>query len=145
MSASSNFPVIVTGNSQLDRIQANIQKALSPQNSPFVGGRLLTGIALSANSAKSVNHLLGRQPQIWIICDLSGTDSPSVSGTTTLSPNPYTPAGTVSGSTFTGTPQSFSLSGSFSSHCPSVWRTAWDSQTITLEAGSDCTISVWVN
>lgn len=27
----------------------------------------------------------------------------------------------------------------------SVWRTAWDANSITLEAGADCTISLWVN
>lgn len=26
-----------------------------------------------------------------------------------------------------------------------VWRTAWDTNTITLKCGSNCTINLWVN
>ena len=94
------FTTIITGNQQLDRIQANISNAFNSQNGPFIGGVLLTNQKIGTG-ATVINHGLGRQPQIWVICDQNTNTT--------------------------------------------VWRTAWNSSSITLEAGSDCTISLWVN
>lgn len=97
---SSPFITIITGNSQLDRIQANIANAFNSQNGPFVGGNLLSAQKIGTG-ATVINHGLNRTPQLWIICDQD-----------TLT---------------------------------TVKRTAWDNNSITLEAASACTISIWVN
>lgn len=133
-----NLTKVQTSDDTLNRIQNNVQAALSQFTGPFQGGRLLQNITLSAGQSNVINHGLGRQPEVWIICDISGTSAP------TLSMNSYTPAGTNNTATppiFTGT--AATLTGSISS--PVVWRTAWDQNTLTLKCGVGCTVSIWVN
>lgn len=131
--------------SDINRIQANISSAFNSVSGPFIGGTLLTGITLTASTPMAINHGLGRQPQIWVVCDITNASIPSASSSVSISPSPYTPAGTISGSTFTGTPQSFSASATTAVSAPIIFRTDWNSNSITLEAGADCTISLWVN
>ncbi len=98
------FTKILTGNSQLDRIQANISSALSKIVGPFIGGNVLTSQLVTAANPVAINHGLGRTPVMWLITDQDTNTT--------------------------------------------VKRTAWDANTITLQAdsaGSDCTISLYVN
>lgn len=97
---SSPFSPIITGNSQIDRIQANVSKAFLAINGPFIGGNLLTGIAVGT-SPTAINHGLGRQPQVWVLCDQNTATT--------------------------------------------VFRTAWNSSSIMLEAGTACVVSLWIN
>lgn len=130
-----NLTKVQTSDETLNRVQTNIQQALSQITGPFVGGRLISNVSLIAGKSNVINHGLAAQPQIWILCDLSATSGPS------LSMNSYTPAGTISGTTFTGTPAT--LNGTVSG--PMVWRTAWDSNSITLQCAANCSVSIWVN
>lgn len=92
---------ITTQSKDLQFVQDNVNKALVQlQASPFIGGNLLTGISVGT-SPTSINHGLGRQPVVWVICDQNTN--------TTVS------------------------------------RTAWTATTLTLQAGSACTVSLWVN
>jgi hypothetical protein len=65
----SPFVVTLTGQTQLDRIQANITKAFNSVIGPFIGGNILPGITLTANTPLAINHGLGRQPVIWTLTD----------------------------------------------------------------------------
>src|SRR6185312_7240382 len=121
----------------INRIQANIASALNSQTGPFIGGNLIKAVAMKIGQDNVINHGLGRQPVLWVICDLSAASAPSVSGTVSLSPNPYTPSGSVSGSTFTGNPQSFSESFSGTSLSPVIWRTSWNDVSLTLQCGAN--------
>src|ERR1700743_3272274 len=72
---SSTLKQINTGDKNSQLIQSNISTALTPsQNSPFVGGVLLTGITLQTGS-NPVQHTLGRTPKLWVICDISADQS----------------------------------------------------------------------
>jgi len=84
----------------INRIQGNVSSAFNALSSPFIGGNLLTKIALTTTPT-AVNHKLNRKPQLWVICDQQNGAS--------------------------------------------VWRTDWDENSITLQASSACTISLWVN
>ena len=134
------FSTIRTGNSILDRIQANISNAFNQIFVPsiFFGGVFIPSTALIAGQDNVINHGLGRSPRVWILCDLTGTSGP------VLTMNSYTPAGTITN----GTPDTFAgtahvLTGSVSS--PVVWRTAWSVTTLTLRCGLACTVGIWVN
>jgi hypothetical protein len=94
------FQIIITGNTFLDRIQANITNAFNSFVGPFIGGTLLPSVYVGTG-ATAINHGLGRVPTVWVICDQN-----------TLT---------------------------------DVARTAWDKNTITLEAGTACVISLYVN
>jgi hypothetical protein len=98
--AAGQYVRVQTQDTTLNRIQSNIENAFQLINGPFIGGNLLTAVAVGT-SATVVNHKLGRQPQLWVICDQDTNTT--------------------------------------------VARTSWDKNTITLVAGSACTISIWVN
>lgn len=100
MAASFSFQKIITGNSDLDRVQANIANAFNLIVGQFLGGQFLTGVSVSS-SGTVISHKLGRQPLLWVICDQDTNTT--------------------------------------------VKRTAWNSNTITLESAANCTISLWVN
>lgn len=81
--------------------QDNVDAAITPlQNSPFVGGVLLTGIALTTGS-NAVPHTLGRTPIMWVITDRNGVAT--------------------------------------------IYRTAWNTLTISLTVSANLTVSLWVN
>jgi hypothetical protein len=86
--------------SLLNRIQANISQAFAALSSPFLGGQLIQNVSVGT-TATVINHGLGRQPQIWTLCDQQANAI--------------------------------------------VWRTAWNSNSITLQATAACTLSLWVN
>lgn len=94
-----NLTKVQTSDDTLNRIQNNVQAAFSQITGPFIDGRLITIIAVAATPTVIV-HKLGRQPQLWILCDQDTTTT--------------------------------------------IKRTAWDANTITLQAGAACTVSVWV-
>lgn len=100
--ASRLFQTITTGQTFLDRIQSNVQNAFNALigNSQFLGGAFISNIGITSGD-NVITHGLGKQPQIWVICDLNAS------------------------ATF--------------------YRTAWTSNTITLNSSADCTISLWVN
>jgi hypothetical protein len=129
-----NFSLIITGNSELDRIQQNIANALNPFlnaaglkvsltgskqttiqsqiTSPFSGGTLIQ-VDIASGIDNLVPHGLNRVPVVWI---LSGQD------TDTTVWSPLTPALKDS-------------SGNLQSA---------NSNYINIQAGSDCSISLWV-
>lgn len=81
--------------------QDNVNQALIPlQSSPFVGGVLLTDVALVTGS-NAVPHTLGRTPIMWVITDRNGTAT--------------------------------------------IYRTAWNTSTISLTVSANLTVSLWVN
>lgn len=98
--AGSRFQSLNLPDQDLNRVQSNIANAFNSLTSPFIDGILLTQVSVAA-SPTSIPHKLGRQPQIWVICDQDTTTT--------------------------------------------IKRTAWDSNTITLQAGAPCIVSVWVN
>lgn len=65
------FRTILTNDQNLNQIQQNITAAFNALNGPYFGGNLITGISLSANVPKIINHGLGRQPQLWTLADLT--------------------------------------------------------------------------
>lgn len=136
---------IVTQDQDLKQVQDYVSDTLGQiQTGPFFGGNIITA-TLTAGTDNVINHKLSKTPQAWVICDITATADPSISGTVSLSPNPYTPAGTVSGSTFTGTAQSFSEGFSGSVSVPAIRRTAWDENSLTLRCGENCTVKIWVS
>lgn len=86
--------------SLLNRIQANISSAFAAISGPFIGGQLIQNVSVGTG-ATTINHGLGRQPQIWTLCDQQNNAV--------------------------------------------VWRSAWNSNSITLIASAACTMSIWVN
>jgi len=55
--------------------QDNVSQAIVPSdNSPFVGGVLLTGIVLATGS-NAIQHTLGRTPEVWVICDTNAAQT----------------------------------------------------------------------
>lgn len=97
---SQPFATIITGNPQLDRIQANVTNAFNSLNGPFVGGQFIQNVNVGT-SATPINHGLGRTPVLWVILDQNTNTT--------------------------------------------VARTSWNKTTISLKAGSSCTVSIWVN
>jgi hypothetical protein len=75
MSSPYQYQRIQTGNSFIDRIQANIQNAFNSIVGLFLGGNNITGVSLSANTPLAINHGLGRVPQIWTLTDISASAS----------------------------------------------------------------------
>lgn len=68
---SQSFNTIITGDSQLDRIQANIASAFNNVAGPFIGGMLITGIKLIGGTPLPINHGLGRTPILWTLADIN--------------------------------------------------------------------------
>lgn len=69
------FKQINATTQELSFVQDNVALALKPlQNSPFVGGVLLTGIVLAAGS-NAIQHTLGRTPQLWVVCDTNAAQT----------------------------------------------------------------------
>lgn len=62
------FKTINHPDTSINLIQSNIASALNAISGPFVGGNLLTGVAVGTTGTV-VNHGLGRVPQVWVICD----------------------------------------------------------------------------
>jgi hypothetical protein len=66
------FKVISTDSDDLDRVQGNIDDAISPViASAVVGGNLITGISMTAATDKVINHGLGRALQGWTLVGVS--------------------------------------------------------------------------
>lgn len=65
-----NFQTINSADPEINRIQANIFKALQSINGPFVGGNLLTGIKLVSGVPLAINHGLNRVPELWTLSDI---------------------------------------------------------------------------
>lgn len=98
--AGSVFKTINVDDQNLNRVQSNISSAFNSLTGPFIGGNLITAVSVAATPT-TIAHKLGRQPQVWVLCDQDTTTT--------------------------------------------IKRTAWDSNTITLQAGAACTVSIWVN
>lgn len=65
-----NFSIIQTGQSMLDRIQANIKSALNQIVGQFIGGVFITSQSVGT-SPTTLNHGLGKQPTIWVLGDIN--------------------------------------------------------------------------
>lgn len=68
MGSPFKFQTILTGQTIIDRIQANIQNAFNSIVGPFLGGVMLTAQKI-ATTPTQINHGLGRTPQLWTIAD----------------------------------------------------------------------------
>ena len=76
---------IQTPDRNLQLIQDNTQTALTQiQQSPFIGGNLLSNISLTASQDNLVPHKLGATPQIFVLAGLDANStvwSPSADST----------------------------------------------------------------
>ena len=69
------FKKLVTGDQNLDRVQGNIEDfSAKITKVPIIDGSLLTGIYIASGQDNKINHLLDRQPRMWMIAD-QDTDS----------------------------------------------------------------------
>ena len=78
----SGFKTIRTKNSELDRVQSNVQLFSNElTTNPLLDGVLLKDIDLTTTETL-VNHTLGRLPQGWIIIKKDAAQDVYESGTT---------------------------------------------------------------
>lgn len=62
------FSPVITGDQKLDRIQQNVSNSFNTLTGPFLGGNLLSSVAVGTVST-SIKHGLGRVPIVWVLCD----------------------------------------------------------------------------
>jgi hypothetical protein len=59
-----------TDDKDLELLQRYVEQAIIPlQNSPLIGGNLITGVSLSAGSDNLVAHKLGKTPTHFMVLD----------------------------------------------------------------------------